>query len=1063
MDNHFQSDESSAVNATEKDFVPPRHWVGIEELESKYWADPAIQEKRGQEFYKKPVELIDQIDRMDQAGIARRDFLTIMGASMAMASFACARRPVHKIIPYVVKPEEITPGVPTWYASTNKETGYGILVKNREGRPIKIEGNPDHPINHGAVSARDQASVLSLYDPDRLKVPAARNRSGGSREASWTDADTAIQTKLNRASRVRILSGEIQSESTQRLIRDFLALFPNGQHVVYEPLAMEEVVEGQNQSYGTAVLPHYRFDQAQVILSLGADFLGTWPFSVEYANLWAKNRKLNSNEAHQAKLSKLICVESTMTITGANSDERYPLRPGDEYKIALAIAHELITVGHRSNYANDAAVTAALASYSPKNVATSLGWEGGEAILKKIAEQLWASRGKSLVVAGGLHSQTESALVLQVVVNLLNSALENEGVTVDGTAQFATVKSRLADFVKLINEMKSGQVDALIVYRTNPAYAFPGAAIGLQDAFKQVPLVIAIGEHEDETTVLADWVLPDHHFLENWGDATPKKGIHSIQQPVLAPIHSSRSFEDSLIVWGKGTGKASGLFSQSADWHSYLKSNWRETLFNQHRIAGSFEQFWEGTLRQGVFNSYAAQGILTPKSTARTFRPESLSIVPKTGNLNVRSGTFLALYANGAMYDGREANNAWLQELPDPITSVTWDNFLNVAPQLAKQLDVKENDVVEVSANGVSVELPVHIQPGMHTNSVSVAVGYGRKSAGRVGKGTGVDVYPLAQLSGNHLVYSGQSVTLKKTGRIYQLASTQWHTVTENRPIINDITLTEFRKNPAASAEVDPELRPHLASMWTPHEYKGYRWAMAVDLNSCIGCGACSIACQAENNIPVVGRDQVRNSRQMHWIRIDRYYSGSPENPDVVFQPMLCQHCENAPCENVCPVLATVHDDEGLNVQVYNRCVGTRYCQNNCPYKVRRFNFFDHWKTYEGTMNLVWNPDVTVRTRGIMEKCTFCVQRIRDAKDKAKDDQIKVRDGDLKTACQQTCPTEAIIFGDLNDPQSRVAKLRKDQRAFRVLDILNAMPMVSYMTKVRNKEEKAHSGGAHHS
>lgn len=1052
MDQEFQNNESNTQNTSEKSFAPPRHWVGVEELEAKYWADSEVKEKRGQEFFKKPVELIDQIDRMDQAGIARRDFLTIMGASMAMASFACARRPVHKIIPYVVKPEEITPGVPTWYASTNRDTGYGILVKNREGRPIKIEGNPDHPVNQGAISARDQASVLSLYDPDRLKAPAIRNRSGGSREVSWTEVDALVQGKVNKASRVRILSGEIQSESTQRLIREFLAIFPNSQHVVYEPLAMEDVVKAQEQSYGTAVLPNYRFDQANVIVSLGADFLGTWPFAVEYSRLWAKNRKLNSSEASQAKLSKLVCFESTMTITGANADERYPVRPGDEYKIALAIAHELIVTKRHSALANDSTVTAALKGYSPKSVASLLRWENGDAVIKKVAQELLEAKGKSLVVAGGIHSQTEDAVALQVAVNLLNTALENEGVTVDGTAQYATVKSRVADFLKLVQEMKLAQVDLLIVYRSNPAYAFPQWAADIEAAFKKVPFVIAVGEHEDETALLADCALPDHHYLENWGDSNPKKGIHSVQQPVIAPIHSSRAFEDSLIIWAKGAAKGSGLIAQSTDWHNYLQNNWRESIYRQYPTTATFDQFWEGVLRQGVFNGYAAQGILAPRSTPRNFVTSALNILPKNGGLAPHKGTILALYTLGAMYDGREANNAWLQELPDPVSAVTWDNFLNVGPQLAQELGLKENDVVQATANGVSVELPVHIQPGMHAETVSVAVGYGRKAAGRVGRGTGIDVYPLAKVVKESLAYSGHPVTLKKTGRIYQLASTQWHTVTENRPIINDITLEEFRKDPSATGEVDPELRPHLTSMWSPHEYKGYRWAMAIDLNSCIGCGACAIACQAENNIPVVGRDQVRNSRQMHWIRIDRYYSGSSENPDVVFQPMLCQQCENAPCENVCPVLATVHDDEGLNVQVYNRCVGTRYCQNNCPYKVRRFNFFDHWKTYEGTMNLVWNPDVTVRTRGIMEKCTFCVQRIRDAKDQAKDNQTKVRDGDLKTACQQTCPTEAIIFGDINDPQSRVSKLRQDQRAFRVLDVLNTKPMVSYMTKVRNKE-----------
>ncbi len=1055
MEKHPETQNTQQKN----EFVPPRHWIGPEELEASYWADPVVMEKRSQEFHDKPIEVLDAIDKIDKAGVNRRDFLTVMGASMAMASFACARRPVQKIIPYVVKPEEITLGVPTWYASTCKETGYGILVKSREGRPIKIEGNPDHPLNNGALSARGQATVLSLYDPDRLKAPLFRNRAiGGSQEISWSDADKRIGEKLKGATKVRILSGEILSESTQRVIREFLGGFGNGAQVVFEPLSLEDVAEGQAQSYGTAVVPSYRFDKADVILSIGADFLGTWNSPVEHANQWSKNRKLDSDQHTQATLSKLVTFEATMTLTGANSDERYPIRPGDELKIALAIAHQIVVADKKSAYSSNSAVVSLLSGYSPEAVASEIGLQGGAETIRKTARELFSARGKGLVVAGGLTARTKNAQALQIAVNFLNSALENEGSTIDGTVAPFSPKSRFADLARLIQDMKGGQVEVLIVYRTNPAYSLPRGLLGLADAMAKVPTVISIGERDDETAQFADFVLPDHHFLENWGDATPRKGLYSIQQPVIAPIHSSRAFEDMLITWAKGAGKGKGLIATAEDWHAYLQANWKETIFKLKPAAGSFEQFWEGTLRLGVFDARSGA-----KPSVRAFRTAALETLPKY--TKAAEGLSLALYSKVSMHDGAmgQPNNAWLQELPDSISSVTWDNYVNVGPALAKKLGLSENDVVELVAGDVRAEIPVHIQPGMHPQTVSVAVGYGRSKVGKVGNGAGVDVYPFVQIVNGTLAFSGQGVTLRKTGRMYRLAAVQWHNASEGRPVINDITLARFKKNPAASNHQDPHLRlDKVPTMWPRHEYKGYRWGMAIDLNSCIGCGACTLACQAENNVPVVGRDRVRVSRQMHWIRIDRYYMGNPENPDVLFQPMLCQHCENAPCETVCPVLATVHDDEGLNVQVYNRCVGTRYCQNNCPYKVRRFNFFDHWKSYEGTMNLAWNPDVTVRTRGIMEKCTFCVQRIRDAKDKAKDLDTKVVDGAFKTACQQTCPTDAIIFGDANDPKSRVSKLRADKRAFKVLEVLNTEPMISYMSKVRNKEAAEHGAGNGH-
>lgn len=1054
MSEHLNTD---ANNQSSGNFIPPRHWLGTEELSANYWSDPKVKEKRSQEFYDKPIETLELIEKLDTKGIARRDFLTIMGASMALASFACARRPVHKIIPYVVKPEEITGGIANYYATTCPETGYGLLAKVREGRPIKLEGNPEHAIGaQGAISARTHAHILNLYDMDRAKEPKRMNRGKGLQALKWEELDSEIVGKLKglNGKGVRILSGKVLGDSTQRLINEFLGAFSNAKHISMDEFGVDDLVEGQFESYGTAVVPHYRFDEADVVLSIGADFLGTWGTSEEFSAAWMKKRQLNSKDAKSAKMSKLFVAESMLSVTGANADERMPLRAGDEIKFAAAIANLVAAKKGGS-------LPASVASYSPKAVAEDTGIALAQ--LEEIAQALVSASGKSLVVAGGLSTKSEASLGLQAIANFLNSTLGNEGNTVDGTAQASNKTGRAQEMTQLIQEMNAGSIGAIILYNSNPVYSLP-KALGFDAALGKVGLVITTADREDESAYQSDYLAPDHHFLENWGDSQVRGGSVSLQQPTLAPIHSTRAFQDSMLAWIRvGKLSARGLASTIANaeennvWHDYLKANWKET----YARGQAFDGFWENSLRNGVLKVGAN------RASSRAFRSGSLAAVPafqKTASDSLK----IALYTKVSMGDGAFANNPWLQEMPDPITTATWDNYLNIAPATAEKMGLKQDDVVEVSSGDFKVDLPLNIQPGLHAETVAAAIGYGRTAAGKVGSGVGKDVKGFAKLVNGRLAFSGHPVSVKKTGRRYQIAITQWHNASENRPILNDISLDDFKKNPATANHTDPHLRlDPVPTMWPTFDYKGHRWGMAIDLSACTGCGACIIGCQAENNIPVVGRENVRKSREMHWIRIDRYYSGSAENPDVAFLPMLCQHCENAPCETVCPVLATVHDDEGLNSQVYNRCVGTRYCQNNCPYKVRRFNFFDHWKSYEGTMNLAWNPDVTVRTRGIMEKCTFCVQRIRDAKDHAKDEGRKVRDGEIKAACQQTCPTDAIVFGDINDPNSRVSQLHQDARAFRSLEVLNTRPAISYLSKVRNKVVAHHgehsaAGGDHH-
>jgi molybdopterin-containing oxidoreductase family iron-sulfur binding subunit len=886
-------------------------------------------------------------------------------------------------------------------------------------------------------------------------------RSGGGmpHQVKWADVDGAMIDQLKaiaaKGGRVRVLAGKTTSESTRRLIQEFLSSFRDGALVEYEGISHDEILDGQQESYGKAVLPTYHFDKAEVVVSFSADFLGDWVSPLEHAAGWAKRRKLQGENSSKATMSKFYAFESTPSITGSNADERRALRPGDEMKVALAVAHELIVKQKRSRFAAEGSVTSALQGYTAEAVAAEVGEGLTAEFIRKVSEDLWSARGRGLVVGGSLQAKTLNAVGLQVAVNLLNSACENEGSTIDGVGNTQAETAGSISFLKLIAEMNSGSVDALIVWRANPIYSTP-SALGFKDALKKVRLVATFSQLLDETARQSDWVLADVHGLENWGDAHPRTGVYSLQQPAIRPIHEARGLQDSLIVWGRALGAKSGLLGKivptKADeeektWYDYLKANWQETLHPKFGKGQAFVEFWETTLQKGVLVASAAP------ISGRAFKSTSLKRVPAyqtIGNQDLK----LALYSKISMGDGRMANNSWLQEMPDPVTTIAWDNFVNVAPKTAEKMGLSENDVVVVKAAHYTAEFPVHIQPGMHANAVSVAVGYGRESAGHVGTGVGINAYPYAIVSGDQVAMSGAAVSLSKTGKRYELAGTLRHHLTMDRPIINDISLAEYRESAHAEKETAPELRAkELPSMWPLHPYnQSYRWGMAIDLNSCTGCGACVMACQSENNIPVVGRAQVRMSREMHWIRIDRYYSGEGENPETLFQPMLCQHCENAPCETVCPVLATMHDSEGLNQMVYNRCVGTRYCQNNCPYKVRRFNFLDFWKDYKDTQNMVWNPDVTVRTRGVMEKCTFCIQRIQEARFKAQDRGDLIKDGELRSACQQTCPTEAIVFGNINDPNSRVSKLRSDPRAFRALEVLNVKPSISYLTKVRNRD-----------
>jgi len=929
--------------------------------------------------------------------------------------------------------------VANWYTSTCGDcaVGCGLLVKTREARPIKLEGNEAHPLNRGGLCARGQASLLNLYDPDRLKNPVVIFSDGVSKPIKWVELDEQLKSKLSKIKeskgKVYFLTGALNSPSTQQVIQDFLSQFSGGTRVSYEGVVPEEIALAQKLSYGTAVTPRYRMDLAKLIVSFGADFLGTWLSPVEFAKDFSKGRKLDKN-----LMSRFVCFESALSLTGSNADEYHPLKPGDELLIALSLVNEIVVAKKRSRYAGDSQVAQAVSFYSVDSVAEQTGIKA-EA-LRNLAEELWKNKGQGLVVGGAVKAKQN--LALQLVVNLLNSALENDGVTVDASVSPSNqAESSYADLLKMVEEMKQGKVAALFIYKNNPVYDLP-ANLNFAEALKQVPLLVSFADRVDETASVCHYVAPDSHYLESWNDASPQKGLYSITQPAIAPLAETRSFQDSLIQWAGLTDKS---------WYDTLRNQWQQKIYPLASGMKSFEAFWEEVLQKGFFDSVGTRRNSTTGS--RSFATRSLQTIQNPQPAS--ADTFLALYPSLALFDGRSANNGWLQELPDPLSKVTWENTLSIAPKLAKKLQLQEGDVVRVEGAAVKIELPVHLQPKLHEKTVMVAVGYGRSRAGRVGNQLGVNTYPLQKSEGDSLEWSGRPVSLSKTGRHVVLASTQgFYNIedkqAEKRGIIQEMTLAEYLANPAGHSS-HGHAEEALPSMWPTYEYKGYRWGMSIDMNSCIGCNACMIGCQSENNIPVVGKEQVKNGRAMHWIRIDRYYKGESDNPEVNYQPMLCQHCENAPCETVCPVLATAHNDEGLNVQIYNRCVGTRYCSNNCPYKVRRFNFFDYSKQFVEPLNLVLNPDLTTRSRGVMEKCSFCIQRIQESKDAAKAKGSQVQEGALKTACQQSCPTNAITFGNTNDEKSAVAQLRKSSRAYHVLEEINVKPQVTYLQKVRNK------------
>ncbi len=1026
---------------------PKPYWENLENLDSS-------DKKANDEFYSNPFSIRED-------SIERRDFLKLMGASLALTSMSCIRRPVEKIVPYANRPEEIEPGIANYYSSTFTFGGQGqsIVVKAREGRPIYLKGNSHFPDGYSGTSVQAQAHILNLYDPDRLQSPHQGGRGKPARATTWEKLDEAVMSSIKEGS-VGLLTGSISSPSTNRLIRSFTDHF-SAKHYLCDVMGADDVIEGQNLSFGDDVLPSFRFDKAKIIVSIGADFLGTWLAPEKFSHLFSKGRKAD------ADMNKLVVFEALHSLTGANADLRIRTVPSQFLNVVMALIYEIVVKNKNSSFAQDQEVLSVLNNFSTASSKAGVD----SAIISQLALDLWQKRGETLIVTGGLTSRTRHAKALQIAANFLNTILENDGKTIDARFSMTSYNGSYKDLNSLEEDLNNNKIKTLIISGINPTYTFPH----VKQTLLKAKTIVYLTHHLDETSLTSDWVAPLSHPMEAWGDAQLLKGVYSIQQPTIRPLYQTRSLEENLIAWQKDnpSGELSSYFpkpsgeeksptsqpeiSPHSIWYDYLQDQWKlyhRDIMKNGRLSIRtlhFKNFWVKTLHEGFAIHQTTSSGSYP---SRSFRKGSLSYIAEARATETRKDRLeLSIYAKSTLGDGQMANNAWLQELPDPVTKVVWDNYLLISPHKAKEIGFTKNgEHARLKLKNTEAIVPILIAPGTHDQSVGLAIGYGRVQAGQVGKKVGVNAYPFVDKD----VFSGLEVSVEKVDGWTALAGVQGHHRMLGRQLVVEATLKDYLKSPSVNIH-----RHKLFSLYPKHEYKGHRWAMAIDLNACTGCSACMVACQSENNVPTVGKKYILQGREMHWIRIDRYYTGDENDPDVVFQPMLCQHCENASCEAVCPVAATSHGEEGLNQMTYNRCVGTRYCSNNCPYKVRRFNWFNYAKVADSLKN-AYNPDVTVRSRGVMEKCTFCVQRIKEGKILAKREDRTFKGEDVVTACQEACPTQAIVFGDVNDPESQVNKAFADERSFSVLEEYNNIPMVRYKTKIRNTEKLKSNGEGHH-
>lgn len=1094
-----------------------KYWKGLDELN----ATPEFVERAEREF---PQELsVDQFladDKLKESSTGRRDFLKFLGFSVAAATVAACESPVVNAVPYVVKPEDVNPGVANWYASTfyDGNSYASILVKTREGRPIFIKGNREHGFTKGAINPQIAASVLSLYDGERLKGPM----SAGA-DAEWNTVDSEIikslQSAASKGKKIVLLSSTVISPSAQDVISQFITKFggtPSVQmqapvaavpvegeeqpveaanpivsadtnssvlHVQYDAVSYSAMREANLESFGKNVIPDYDFSKAKAIVSVGADFLNSWLMPTQFVGQYGVNRNPN-NES----MSVHYQFESNMSITGSNADFRGMVKPS-EYAKVLAMLHKEV-VG--------SAVPGVDFSSLSEDVQTKV---------KAAAESLKGNKGTSLVVCGSNRKG------LQVITNSINSALGNYALTINLNDPINLFASEDAKMNQLVKDMNAKQVGALIMWDTNPVYTHP-AGEEFKAALANVELTVSMSAYADETGTACKYMCPDHHALESWYDFNPKMSHYSIAQPTIRPLGNTRSAIESLMIW---SDQAAHVGPDSTNFHDRIKANWEKFGFPMQTKFLDFFSYWNNA----VHNSCGSMDAMPASAVAFS---GDLSAAGKDANSFTGGEWEIALYQKAAMGSGSQAGNPWLQEMPDPMTKVTWDNYITMSPADMKAMGLNmelgqesKSSVVSVKVGDKEIKLPVYPQPGQAPKTIGIALGYGRGEGGeKIGRGAyhtnefgkhetgnnggrvkiGVNVFRYINNGAAEL--SADSIT--KTTEEYFLACTQTHsTVMARNSIVKETTHEIFKNKPKSAYNHSHTLHSGWNhddkpisefNLWDEHpvEHVGHRWAMTIDLTSCVGCGSCLIACQAENNVPVVGKDEVRRGREMHWLRLDRYYASDleptigtrdkdqfkaqgfsaleipAENPKVVHMPMMCHHCNHAPCETVCPVAATTHSNEGLNMMSYNRCIGTRYCANNCPYKVRRFNWFNYpsYRKFvevnpaqDDLGRMVLNPDVVVRTRGVMEKCSFCVQKIQEGKLNAKKEDRKLVDGDVSTACAEVCPTNAIIVGDWNDTESFVRISTQEDRAYQVLEEVGTKPNIWYKVKVRNEHNEA--------
>ena len=1093
-----------------------KYWKGLDELNETPEFVASTKNEFAQEL---SVDQFLAEDKLSESSTGRRDFLKFLGFSVAAATVAACEAPVVKAVPYVVKPEDITPGVANWYASSyyDGDTYASILVKTREGRPIHIKGNKNNGFTKGGTNPRIVGSVLSLYDGERLQDPQMNGAV-----SDWATVDSDIIKKLKASvdagKKVALLSNTVISPSTLEIIREFTANIGGGSltmpvegeatenliavpvsngmvdHIQYDAISYNGMREANLESFGKAIIPDYDFSKAKTIVSVGADFMNSWVLPTQFLGDYVKMRNPEADE-----MSRHFQFESNMSMTGSNADYRSMIKPSEQGKVLALLLKE---VGGGSVAGIDTA------SLSPEVVAN----------VKMAADALKASKGKSIVVAGSNRKS------IQVIVNAINSALNNYEGTINLNTPIELHKSEDAKMAQLVKDMQAGKIGALISWDTNQVYSY-GDAEGFKAGLTKVGLSVSMARYADETASLFQYICPDSHALETWNDFNPKLGHYSLAQPTIRPLHNTRPAAESLMIWA---GLASHVGKDSKNYHDYIQGIWQKWGFTMQTEYLDFHSYWSAM----VHNSCGTDMNAAP--TAVPFAGD-VAAAGKTED-GIKSGTWeISFYQKAGIASGIHANNTWLQELPDPISKVTWDNYVTMSPEdmkaqgFAMELgQVEEQNVVSVKVGDRSIDLPVYPQPGQAAGTIGIAFGYGRGEGGEaIGKSAyqqegiygqasktmiGANAFKLA-VGG---VTEAFEASISDTGNKYILACTQTHaTVMARNSIMKETTFDIYKKEESAAYNHrhtlhtgwnhDEKLTEEF-DLWEEHpvEVVGHRWAMSIDLNLCVGCGSCVVACGSENNVPVVGRDEVKRGSEMHWLRIDRYYASeieatvgtrNPEefeaqgfgglqepasNPKVAYMPMLCHHCNHAPCETVCPVAATTHSNEGLNQMTYNRCIGTRYCANNCPYKVRRFNWFNYPSYRKFTEvnpaqddlgRMVLNPDVVVRTRGVMEKCSFCVQKIQTGKLVAKKAERPVVDGDVSTACADVCPSNAITFGDWNDNESMIRKSSEEKRAYQALEEIGIKPNIWYKMKVRNEvnEELAaiqtahgsHGGGEH--